>query len=182
MKYAPLTKEEVCFAADNHKLIYRYLSNKHLPKDEYYDIAVFGYLKAVKGYFAKERLRSYSFSTICWKYMSREISNYRKSQQRQKRAAKIVCMQSGQTLNVEAYNHYSHAEMAKMQERLLLYELSLHIREEEMQIVKLYCDGYSLREICKIKQVKMRQVRDVLKTTYDTLKQICYTNEERRQE
>ena len=182
MKYAPLTQEEICFAADNHRLIYRYLSKKHLPKDEYYDIAVFGYLKAVKDYFSRENLQKYAFSTICWKYISREIFNYRKSQQRQKRAAKIVCMQSGQTLNVEAYNHYSHAEMAKMQERLLLYELSLHIREEEMQIVKLYCAGYSLREICKIKQVKMRQARDVLKTAYDALKQICYINEERRQE
>ena len=72
----PLTPEQVCFATKNHRLIFRFLNIQQLSKEEYYDIAVFGYLKAVRDYYSRIELRQYAFSTICWRYMSREIYNY----------------------------------------------------------------------------------------------------------
>lgn len=172
----PLTPEQICFAAKNHRLIYRYLKRRQLSKDEYYDIAVFGYLKAVRDYLTKEDLQQYSFSTICWRYMAREVSNYHIGLQAQKRAANVVCMHSGYELPVEYRNPYGYDEMTKMESRLLLHTLALHIPKAEMQVVSLYCAGYSLREITRITNLRIKKVRQILLYAYDTLKQLCYVN------
>ena len=44
----PLTKEQQAFATDHHGLVYKFLNENHLPEDEFYDVVVFAYLKAVK--------------------------------------------------------------------------------------------------------------------------------------
>ena len=66
----PLTKEQQDFAAEHHGLVYKFLNDNHLPEDEFYDVVIFGYLKAVQDYFSREMLRQYSFSTIAWKIMA----------------------------------------------------------------------------------------------------------------
>ena len=40
----PLTAEESAFAAEHHHLLLSYLKKARLDFDEFYDIAVFGYL------------------------------------------------------------------------------------------------------------------------------------------
>lgn len=177
MGNTPLTPEQVCFAAKNHRLIYKYLKKKHLSKEEYYDVAVFGYLKAVQDYFSKEELKQYAFSTICWRYMSREISNYHKSLMRQKRVANLVCIHSGQEIPIECRMPYGHSEMMKMESRLLLHELARQIPAEQMGIVRRYCAGETLREIARENQMKLKQVRQVLYDAYTALKQLCYIND-----
>ena len=59
-----LTDEQRQFAAENHNLIYKYLWDRRLEIDDYYDIAVFGYLRAVKRYLTEPWLRRYQFSTV----------------------------------------------------------------------------------------------------------------------
>ena len=66
-QFQNLTEQESAFAAEHHGLIYRYLSNKRLDEDEYYDVVVFGYLNGVRKYFRREELRKqYSFTTLAW--------------------------------------------------------------------------------------------------------------------
>ena len=43
-----MTERQRRFAAKNHNLIYRYLHEKGWEVSEYYDIAAFGYLRAVR--------------------------------------------------------------------------------------------------------------------------------------
>ena len=180
----PLTPEQVCFAAKNHRLIYKYLKKRQLSKEEYYDIVVFGYLKAVQDYFCKEDMQQYAFSTICYQYMSREIYNYHRSLQRQLRLSNVVCIHSGQELPIECRVPYGHSEMMKMESRLLLHELSQHIPDKQMGIVRRYCAGETLREIARSDNMKLNQVRQVLYDAYTALKQLCYINtkEERTNE
>ena len=47
----PLTKEQQDFAAEHHGLVYKFLNDNHLPEDEFYDVVIFGYLKAVQDFF-----------------------------------------------------------------------------------------------------------------------------------
>lgn len=173
----PLTPEQVCFAAKNHRLIYKYLKKRQLSKEEYYDIVVFGYLKAVQDYHSKKDLQQYAFSTVCYRYMSREITNYHIGEQRQKRTANIVCIHSGQELPIECRVPYGHSEMIKMESRLLLHELAQHIPDKQMGIVRRYCAGETLREIARENQMKLKQVRQVLYDAYTALKQLCYIND-----
>ena len=50
----PLTKEQQEFAAEHHGLVYKFLNDNHLPDDEFYDVVIFPYLKAVQDYFSDE--------------------------------------------------------------------------------------------------------------------------------
>ena len=42
----PLNTEERRFAAENHELVFAFLREKELPVSLYYDVVIFGYLKA----------------------------------------------------------------------------------------------------------------------------------------
>lgn len=46
----PLNDTQRFFAEKNHNLVYKFLHEKNLPASEYYDIIIFGYLRAVQGY------------------------------------------------------------------------------------------------------------------------------------
>ena len=60
----PLTKEQQEFAAEHHGLVYKFLNDNHLPEDEFYDVVIFPYLKAVQDYFSDESAQRYSFAAI----------------------------------------------------------------------------------------------------------------------
>lgn len=55
----PLTKEQQEFAAEHHGLVYKFLNDNHLPDDEFYDVVIFPYLKAVQDYFSDESAQRY---------------------------------------------------------------------------------------------------------------------------
>ena len=52
------------FADKNHNLVYKFLHEKNLPASEYYDIVIFGYLRAVQRYLTDPNLAGYSFSRL----------------------------------------------------------------------------------------------------------------------
>lgn len=85
----PLTEEEIEFAGQpkNHNLIYCFLKEWKLDKNDYYDIAALAYLDAVKLYVTdnKEYLQQYAFSTIAFSKMGCAVSNYRRNEHTQKR-------------------------------------------------------------------------------------------------
>jgi len=86
----PLTKEQSDYAAEHHNLIYSYLNMRKLPVNKFYDIAVFGFLRAVRNYFEREDLREYKFSTIAYNCMRSDVGNYFRSLKTQKRAANVI--------------------------------------------------------------------------------------------
>ena len=53
----PLTEAESEFAAEHHSVIYGYLRKAGLPEDDFYDVVVFGYLRAVRKYLARPELQ-----------------------------------------------------------------------------------------------------------------------------
>lgn len=63
-KLTELTAEEQKFAEDNHYVLEWSLHVLKRDYDENYSVAVFGYLKAVQNWFAREDLHKYDFKTI----------------------------------------------------------------------------------------------------------------------
>lgn len=57
----PLTKEQQDFAAEHHGLVYKFLNDNHLPENEFYDVVIFPYLKAVQDYCNSASAQKYSF-------------------------------------------------------------------------------------------------------------------------
>lgn len=71
----PLTIEEQRFAEEHHQLVYTFLIHKKLQRDEWYDTVIFGYLRAVKKWFARPALHRYAFSTVAYGSMSTSMAN-----------------------------------------------------------------------------------------------------------
>ncbi len=177
MSDIPLTPEQGTFAAENHRLVLKFLNENHLPEDEYYDVVIFGYLKAVKDYMTKQNLRKYSFTTIAWKYMSRSVYNHRRSHARQNQHADVISIHSGLYAGGLPLEHsvpYGHDVMAELETQLLLHELAGMITKEQMQMVRMRNDGYDIREIARSHNVTMKCVQHVLDLACNALKQLCY--------
>lgn len=73
-KLTRLTDTERKFAEDNLSLVYSWLHLHHYDVDQYYDIAVFGYLRSVQIWHSRPELHKYAFSTIAYMYMKSELS------------------------------------------------------------------------------------------------------------
>ena len=137
MSDIPLTPEQGTFAAENHGLVLKFLNENHLPEDEYYDVVIFGYLKAIKEYFTRSDMCQYSFSTIAWKEMRGALSNHRRTQIQKKRTAEVISIHSGLYCGGMPLEHsvpYEHDVMAELETQLLLHELAGMITKEQMQI------------------------------------------------
>lgn len=74
----PLNTEERRFAAENHELVFAFLREKELPVSLYYDVVIFGYLKAVQKYCARKRKAGTAFPRLRgsgWKASFQNIRN-----------------------------------------------------------------------------------------------------------
>lgn len=158
----PLTYQQRAFAAKNHRLVYKFLSEKGLSADEYYDVVIFGYLRAVRRYHTEPKIRKYRFSTIAWSCMRADLSNYMKKAKN----------------SVELPDNIStqETEWQYMELKLMLYELSKRIPAKQMEIVTLRVYGYSVSEIAKAQGLSAKHVRRILRDVYKVLREIC--NEE----
>lgn len=89
MKLEPLTPAEQAVAAENHYIVERFLASKKLPPDEWYDVVVFRYLRAIELWFRRPDLYKYQFTTIAWRNMTSAVSNERVKQSRRIRAISL---------------------------------------------------------------------------------------------
>ena len=125
----PLTEEQRIFAEKHHDFIYQYLNGRHLNIEDYYDTAVFGYLKAVQDYLEKPELQQYRFSTIARIAMRDALATEWKKQNRPMRRAYLA----------EA-----------MDDRNRLLALLAYLTPKERQVIHLQADGYTYHEIAEI--------------------------------
>lgn len=81
-----LTDFERKFATENHNLVYDFLHKYGYSLENYYDVAVFGYLKAVQIYNRREGLRNkFAFPFISRQYMRAELGNHFRMEKAKKR-------------------------------------------------------------------------------------------------
>lgn len=76
MTVTKLTEGQKRFAEEHHEVLENFLKYRSLPFDEYYDIVVFRFLRAVQQYDEREDLKKYSFETIAKNHMRSALGNY----------------------------------------------------------------------------------------------------------
>lgn len=83
----PLTAEEKAFSADleNYNQLFKYMRINKLDQEEWYDILILHYLRAVKKYLNIPHLQEYEFSTVLFKTLDSARSNHYKAMNTQKR-------------------------------------------------------------------------------------------------
>lgn len=128
----PLTEEQRQFAAENHNLIYTYLWNRRLEVDDYYDIAVFGYLRAVKRYLTEPRLRRYQFSTVAWHSMRQSVTSFHRAEERRRETERKYL----KTLPARPPDPFEELEA-----KLLLHDLATVSSQEQYDLASMRLQG-----------------------------------------
>lgn len=177
MSDIPLTPEQRLFAAEHHGLVYKFLDVRHLPKSEFYDVIIFGYLKAVRDYLTRKDLQVYDFSTIAFRDMSRSLSNYCRDQHRQKRTATVISIHVSKFddgLSYEETIAPPDELMQQLETRLVLHDLASRVSKQQMDMIRLRSSGYSDRDIANQQNISMNQVKKLLNEVRLVLKAMCY--------
>lgn len=172
----PLTHEQRIFAAKHHDLVYRYLKENHLSKDEFYDVVIFGYINAVRDYLTKPELQKYAFSTICWRAMSRCMSNYYQEQLRKLQDIEIVSIHTALNegdLPLEDTIPSADNLLQQIEIELLFHKLAKIISKQQMEIVYLRNEGYALHEIASNQKLTIHRVRKQLAEAQAALRALC---------
>ena len=177
MDLRPFTKKEQQFAEKNHDLVYAFLNEKKLSEDDYYDVVVFGYLKAVKANFDKSRTKKCSFSTLAWSKMQGELSNYYKYLDSSKRNATVISfdepIDSEDGLCIADTISYDDV-MSELKEELLMHELARRLPPREMRIVKMKVRGDKMHEIAKAERLTFQEINRLLNSIYPMVRKIFY--------
>ena len=71
-----LNERQKRFAEEHHGVIESFLRSRGLSVDEYYDVVIFRYLRAVKQYDERDDLKQYAFSTIANNHMRSALGHH----------------------------------------------------------------------------------------------------------
>lgn len=173
MDIRPLTKEQQRFAEKNHHLVYAFLNEKELPESVFYDVVIFGYLKAVQEYCEVPSLHRFKFSTLAWKRMRSSLSNYYKYLSRPKRNAPVVSFDeligSEDGLRWEDVISCQDEMMLRFETELLLHALASRLPHREMRIIRMKVRGDRMHDIAKEERMTFRQINKALENSYPTV-------------
>ena len=149
----PLNAQEAAFAAEHHAIVYKFLNKRRLPEDEFYDIAVFGYLRAVRKYLARPELRQYQFSTIAFRAMSCDVHHSKEYWTRSKRFAEVEQYQEDIHTSELCDSVSGECELTESYQ-----ELVRQLAPMQHRIARLRCDGYQDKEIACMCGLELRDV------------------------
>ena len=178
MNEVPLTREQREFATKWHNLIYSLLNEKGLPEEDYYDIVVFGFLRAVRRYFTEPALQQYAFSTIAWQAMESDLSNHYKAKYRQKRNGYTISIHTltygSEPVQLEEALSAPDQMMMQLETELLLHDLAQRATRQQMAVMHMRSAGYNMREIAQRQSIPMKRVQEMLGEIHDLLMVVCH--------
>ena len=154
----PLTKEQSDFAAEQYGMVFRYLAHKRLDADEFHDVVILPFLRAVQQYMERPELQKYAFSTIAWRQMDSALSNYFARQKRRGALAAIpascdVCAPA------EARDHWNRAKA--------------FVSRRQGNVLYLRSRGLSYREIAEQAGMKIKGVDNCLYRARRRVRENC---------
>lgn len=168
----PLTKTQADFAAEHHNLIYAFLNKRKYSVDDFYDIAVFGYLHAVQIYLEREELREYAFSTIAFQAMRRVMWNHFRAMNCQKRRAEVRPYDEDSDMPVYGGNAWAEPESRlEAKERKVTFLRVL--TPMQSRVAHLRADGYSINEVGRRFDMKPRLVEQELNSAGVTIYELA---------
>ena len=173
----PLTKEQQDFAAEHHGLVYKFLNDNHLPENEFYDVVIFPYLKAVQDYCNSASTQKYSFSTIAIRQMKFRLYDYFRTQARRKRNAEVISIHLGLYPDGVPLEDVLPGQDSLMQEfemQQMLHDLASHVSEQQMKIVRMKGYGYGIREISSHEKIPMKRIQELLDEVHAVFLRLCH--------
>lgn len=169
-----LTDEERKLASAHHDLVYRFLEEKGLPEDVFYDVVIFGYLRAIQEYASCAAMRRrYEIESVCWQKMQRELSKYYAYQDRKKRKETSLSLEEpvygDPEYTLEEVLRSSDELMEEFETELFLHELAEKLPAKEMRVIRMKLDGAKMHEISKEEHLSFSAIRQLLDRSYSTV-------------
>lgn len=166
-KDVPLTDEQAAFAAEHHdKTVYGFLGRRQLPADEFYDVIIFGYLKAVRDYLTRGDLRKYAFATIAKQDMRSALSCYLNAQKR-------PCRNAEAHGYIEDHTAQGHTSMRCVEEAVTdrdeARRVTKYLTAQQGKIIYLRAGGHSLTEIGKKCGMGRKEAQSHLESARDNI-------------
>ncbi|MCR2050826.1 hypothetical protein NSB25_26710 [Acetatifactor muris] len=159
----PLTAEERAFSADleNYNLFFKYMKINKLDQEEWYDILILHYLRAVKKYLNIPHLQQYEFGAVLFKTLDSARSNYCKSRTTQKRMPEggvcslnyIIDDGKGKEMHVDAWLIDKRTSVERQIISKSCFEEfwsaidGFYWNEQMKTVASLLLEGYSKREV-----------------------------------
>ena len=160
-KLEPLTDFGRKFAAENHNLVYDFLHRHGYSLEKYYNVAVFGFLKAVQIYNCREDLRNkYAFPFISQQYMRAELGNHCRMEDAKKRkpSETLVSLDAEYAETENLYNCIGVAGGKSPESEVVaverITEILSSLSDTQRKIAELKVDGYSSKEIYSALEIK----------------------------
>ena len=130
------TEAERELAEKNHNLVYEFLKSHKYDIEEYYNIAVMGYLKGIQKYYRRTERNLSELPGICWNCMRSEMGNHFKVEKARKRQA------------VEMNHDTIYSAEDEVITTEILNDALENMTEQQQLIVALKLFGYSNLEVC----------------------------------
>lgn len=188
----PLTEKEKKLAEKYHNAVYSFLHRHGYSIDEYYDIAIMGFLKGIQQYNRDESLQQWSILTICeYKMQSAIAQELQKRQTKSRkpdryivsldapcfegkdgREKNLIDMLPTETLEDEFFKMYDEENADERAKKILEPYTDI-----QRKIICLKADGHTHSEIAKILNItfdavgrELRKIRDGLQYKAPTRK------------
>lgn len=153
------TQEQKVFAEENHRLVWCFLRKNRLERSEFYDVVIFGYLKAVQEYLEKPELSKYRFSSIAWVKMKEAMMKEFTYQNCPKRRVPAgPCQEYGSELQNRQVLSQADRISEEMDDRRYVRQLISHMTAKEKEVVYMRAAGYTYREIAEVCNITVRGV------------------------
>ena len=169
----PLTDEQRQLAEQNHNLVHSFLKEYNLPESQYYDIVIFGYLCAVQDYCENDSLKKYSFTTIAWKCMKRELSHHHNYLKAKKNAYETVSLfepvSKGSNKQWQDVLVSNEGPFDRLNMELLLHDLATKLPRREMRIIRMKLHGDKMHDIAKSEGLTFKEINRLLNLSYNTI-------------
>lgn len=173
MTMKTLTDEQRKFAEENHDLVYAFLKENSLPVSQYYDVIIFGYLRAVQEYCGNQKLQKYKFATVAWRKMQRELNHYYKhiSRARQVPFSRLCYFNDLEDVRADydCITGWQGELVEQLETELLLHALAKRLPPREMRIIRMKVDGAGMHDIAKEEHITFHEIKRLLAGTYDTV-------------
>lgn len=137
----PFTEAERELAEKNHNLVYEFLKSHKYDIEEYYNIAVMGYLKGIQKYYRRTERNLSELPGICWNCMRSEMGNHFKMEKARKRQP------------VEMNQEAVHSAEDEAVTTELLNAVMEKMTAQQQDIVALKILGYSNLEVCLMLEI-----------------------------
>lgn len=175
----PLTEEERVFSAnlENYDWLFKYMSINKLDQEEWYDILILHYLRAVKKYLNIPHLQQYEFSTILFRTLDNARINYFRDMNREKRmpSGGIVSLDwEEDSMNGKRTAPMAWIDLKQSVEKTVMYhemisEILSNLNDVQAEIFKMTMEEYNREEIKRYLGIKkgtfcnrMREIKHVV--------------------